>query len=345
MNNKVSVKLTSGLESYVARILRDILDFEIISEPADTRYDLIVHSGETGIGLVVECKARANAATARQAVDHANDLGSTPLLVVAGETTASAREILQSNNVAFVDGLGNARIALPGLVYRLAGQSQKSTKAPPTRISGKAGRIAQTLLVHPGRQWHINELSAKTDVSPGFVHRVVARLTAENIMESEGDGPAKIRTVIDQGALLDLWAEEQHDKVERTVAYQLAPSPQQLLGELTSALVDAGIDYAATGPAAANLVAPFVTGIPVTDLWISDSVSPREILERTPAEAVDIGHNVAFLQTRDDGPLRDRQQIDGIWITNDFRLYVDLRNNPRRGAEQADHLRRERIGI
>jgi hypothetical protein len=34
-----------------------------------------------------------------------------------------------------------------------------------------------------------------------------------------------------------------------------------------------------------------------------------------------------------------------VWLANRFRVYVDLRSDPQRGAEQADHLRREAIGF
>jgi hypothetical protein len=57
------------------------------------------------------------------------------------------------------------------------------------------------------------------------------------------------------------------------------------------------------------------------------------------------GQNVVFLQGKDDTPLVFREQIDDLWVANRFRLYADLRRDPRRGREQADHLRREVIGF
>lgn len=57
------------------------------------------------------------------------------------------------------------------------------------------------------------------------------------------------------------------------------------------------------------------------------------------------GHNIIFLQERDNAPLAFRTHIDGIWVINLFRLYHDLRQDPRRGATQADHLREQVIGF
>jgi hypothetical protein len=57
------------------------------------------------------------------------------------------------------------------------------------------------------------------------------------------------------------------------------------------------------------------------------------------------GQNVVFLQAKDDTPLAFRQQVEGLWTVNRFRLYAELLHDPRRGREQADHLRREVIGL
>jgi len=62
-------------------------------------------------------------------------------------------------------------------------------------------------------------------------------------------------------------------------------------------------------------------------------------------ERVTEGQNVLFLQAKDDGPLAFREEPNGVWLVNRFRLYADLRRDPRRGREQADHLRQEVIGF
>jgi hypothetical protein len=57
------------------------------------------------------------------------------------------------------------------------------------------------------------------------------------------------------------------------------------------------------------------------------------------------GPNVIFLQAKDDTPLAFRERADEVWVANRFRLYADLRRDPRRGREQAEHLRQELIGF
>ena len=99
------------------------------------------------------------------------------------------------------------------------------------------------------------------------------------------------------------------------------------------------------GAAAGSLIAPFVTAVPVAEVWITATAGREHLLEAAGADAVADGQNVVFLQAKDDTPLVFREQAEGLWITNPFRLYADLRRDPRRGREQAEHLRREVIGF
>jgi hypothetical protein len=76
---------------------------------------------------------------------------------------------------------------------------------------------------------------------------------------------------------------------------------------------------------------------------VAATAAPEQLYEGTQAERVTNGHNIVFLQAKDDTPLAFREKANGLWVANRFRLYADLRNDPRRGREQADHLRREVI--
>lgn len=100
-----------------------------------------------------------------------------------------------------------------------------------------------------------------------------------------------------------------------------------------------------TGAAAASLVAPFVTAVPVVQLWVPAKAAPDQVLHAAGGEPVTDGANVVLLQAKDDSPMAFREQSGDTWIANRFRLYLDLRGDPRRGKEQAAHLRQEVIGF
>jgi hypothetical protein len=347
------VKLEAHLDAEALRILRDVPGVAVEAVPPAAgggRGDAILRFGGAAERIAVEVKRRANAGTAWQLVRQARPLPERHLLLVAGDTTADAREILERHGVAVIDGLGNAHVELPGLLLHLEAPRRKrrdgSRAHPPGRLTGKAGVAAQALLLQPDRYWQVQGLAEEAHVSIGLAHRVLARLGAEGIVAVEGAGPRRVRRVMDATALLDLWAEENRDRVvHRARAYRLAREPRELVDAVTAGLDAAGIEHAVTGAAAAARFAPLVTALPVAEIWLSSVAAIEEVLATTDAEVVETGHNLVFAQPNGDEPLAFRRRVGGIWTVNPMRLFCDLRNDPRRGREQAGNLRREVIGF
>jgi IclR helix-turn-helix domain len=346
------VKLEARLDADALRILRDVpgVAVEARSRSGGERRDGVLRFGGATERVAVVVKSRANAATAWQLVQQADDGADSHLLLVAGSTTADAREILRRHGVAVVDGLGNAHVELPGLLLHLEtrrGRRADGPRAqPPTRLTGKAGITAQALLLGRDREWRVQELAAEAHVSVGLAHRVLARLEAEGLVTSEGAGPKRVRRLTDATALLDLWAEENNDRgVERVRAFRLAREPRELAAAVSGGLRSAGIAHAVTGAAAAARVAPFVTAVPVTEIWVSAVAAPDDLLAAAGAEPAETGHNLVLTEAKGDEPLAFRREVEGIWTVNPVRLFYDLRNDPRRGREQAEALRREVIGF
>lgn len=348
MNKRILVKIGREFGADVLRILRAVPEFDVrtdpLNVPADTSIDAIVRFAGQETLLAVETRTRVNAATARNLLHVAGARPDTPLLLIANEITAEARQILADNDLAYIDEQGNAHLTLPGLLLRIAGTKRPPTKAP-TRLSGKAGIVAHALLREPDRHWQIKDLVEATTVSAGFIHRVLARLTTEGVLATHGTGPRRTRTLTSPTSLLDLWAEEHNDTTTRELGYQLAQTNQQLVADLAVALDTTGIDYALTGAAAAAIIAPVLTSVAITELWVDALADPRDLIDQTPVDAVDNGHNVVFLQTNNNAPLANRQRVGDIWMADNLRIYLDLRNDPRRGAEQASNLREQIIGF
>lgn len=313
----------------------------------DRGVDAILRFAGTTTEVAVEIKRHANAALAWQLVHYALEEPERPILLIADRTTAEARQILQRHGIAVLDGLGNAHIELPGLLLHLEGYETPRARAevPPTRLSGKAGVAVQALLLEPQRRWQVTDLAEKAGISKGLAHRLLTRLERDGIVVSTGKGPHRFRRVFDATALLDLWVEESVDRMTRQRAYVLAQSPRQVVDGIRKALSHSKLNYALTGAAAASLIAPFVSAVPIVDLWIQESADIEEVFTVLGAEGVTEGHNLVLMQSKDDVALAFRQKKDGVWLPNKFRLYADLVRDPRRGAEQAAHLREELIGF
>jgi len=338
------------LEAEAVRILNEIPGVEVIREARRDaeRPDLVLRAGGRRTHVVVEVKNRANTATAWQLVRYASSLRARPLLLIAGETTAEARRILANHGIGLVDGLGNAHVELPGILLHLQAELKPGSNrrtAPPTRLRGKAGIAALALLLQPNREWRVQDLAAEAHVAAGLAHRVLTRLETDGVVRAEGKGKNRVRRVTNAAALLDLWTEESNEETSRIFGYALAQTPQQLVRTLGERLKKASIDYAFTGPAAGALVAPFITAVPVVDLYVTEQVAKQDLLTATEVEEVPDGQNIIFHQGRNDAALAFADKADNVWIVNRFRLYADLRRDPRRGREQAEHLRREVIGF
>lgn len=342
------VKIEGALEADAVRLLRAVDGVEVTPREARTRGGdvRLRFAGRTEV-LDVEVKRHINAAGAWQLVrevaapDHR-------LLVLTDEVTTEARVILERHGIGVVDGAGNAHLELPGLLFHIEGKRRPKEARPlrAARLTGKAGVVAQALLLGREHLWKVHDLAERSAVSDGLAHRVLTRLEGEAIVTAEGAGPNRVRRVANPGALLDLWAEENTDRaVERMTAYRLARTPKDLVAAVGERLEQAGIGYAITRAAAAMALAPFVTAVPTVDVWVAASITPKRLLDVLEAEQVDTGANLVLAQTPGDAPLAFREERNGTWMVNPMRLYYDLRRDPRRGREQAERLREEVIKL
>ncbi len=346
------MNIKGPLDKEVLRVLREIPG--VTTEPTaftKRRPDIVIRAGD--VTHVVEVKAQrlTNAAAARQIVEYAQYLPKgTHLLLVARTTTEEARRLLEEQGIGVIDAQGNMRVEFPGLFLwtegRLAPATRERQKEPPVKLTGKAGIAAQALLHEPQRKWQVHDLAKAADISVGLAHRILARLERENLVEVGGAGPKRTRRVENPTALLDLWVEEIRDRgVKQLRAFRLARDPRAQAKTLSRALTDAKIEHAVTGPAGAARLAPFITAIPVTDIWVADTVPLNDVAAAAHADVVQEGHNIVLRQAKGDAPLAFRTKVDDVWTADPFRLFHDLRQDPRRGREQADRLRQEVIGF
>lgn len=352
MNNGEIVKIEGRFDAQVGRILNGLPDVEVIQR--ETRgssgqaTDAVVRFAGSKTPVLIESKKRLNAPAARQIIALAEDRN-LPVIAIAEEATADARRILADHRIGFVDGLGNADLRLPGLWMHLVGHPRQdrlggaASAVHKARLSGKTGVAAQAILLEPERGWKVRELATLADVSSGLAHRLLARLEDEGLMKADGKGPNKVRVVTDPGGLLDLLAEETVVRPLRTPAFRLAQSPTALIRGIAKALEGKKVDYALTGAGAASLVAPFVSAVPIVEVWVSAHLLVDRVLDELGMEKAETGQNVELLQANDDGPLMFHQRTKTGWIANPFRLYIDLLHDPRRGREQAQVLREEVI--
>ena len=346
VNKPVAVTVGAEVDSAAVRTLRSVTELSVTADPllGPAGGALVGRSGEE-VAVSLLHRARVTSAVAHQIVQEARP-GDAPMVVTASEITATAREILAAAGVGSIDAQGNACLDLPGLVMRVI-TTRRPRRAPgPVRLSGKAGVVAQALLLAPDHWWRVTELAGVAGVSTGLTHRVLARLETEGVVAADGAGPRKTRRVRCPAALLDLWDEEHTDRPSRQTAFMLAQTSGDVITAVCDGLERCGVQHALTGAAAAYGIAPFVTNVLVVEAWIADSADPVEVCEMIGARPVDSGPNVVLLQERGDAALAfNEPRSGGGRRANLFRVYADLGRDPRRGVEQRNHLRCETIGF
>ncbi len=334
-----------GLEADVLRILRDIPGLDVgAGRPVVRGADAVIGGAGTQAPIAVEVKTRVNAANVHQFIHRARGV-SLPLVVIARDMTEGARAALAAEGIGTIDGLGNVRLELPGLLVRLDGTARRPRTKTRAALSGKSSRVAQAMLLDTARSWNVAELAEHAGVSPALAHRVLQRLVGLEVVASQGAGPSKRRRLVEPSALFDLWVEEHRDRSRRHPAFVLAAVSEDLTTTVCRGLESAGVSYALTGAAAIARIAPILTGVPVVEVWLNAVADPSAVCAQISAEEVTTGPNVVLQQERDDIPLAYRTRRHGVWFANVCRLYFDARRNPQRGQEQADHLRRELLGF
>ncbi len=343
-----TVKIDATLEPWALDVVRGLPGVDAVAHlDAGPGHDAEIVVGEDRVRAFVEMKSHVDAGTAHAVVARAQALGpGEQLLLIARTSTAGAREVLTQGGVSYLDGRGFADLRLPGFVLKVAAPSRRPDEdhsAGPARLSGKAGLVAQALLLDRPRKWAVGDVANVAGVSVGLAHRVLARLEADGILASEGRGPGKTRHVARAGALLDLWAEEAREpRLRRTPAFSLMRAvPVEFV---STRLSGAGLIHAVTGSAAAARVAPFLTTVPVTHVRVAASAVLPDILGALAAREAVEGPNLVIVQGADDAELRFRRETDGIWVAADTRIYLDALHDPRRGAEQARAFREQELG-
>lgn len=261
--------------------------------------------------------------------------GALPLIVVP-HAGPKAREWLHARGLSWLDLSGNADIHAPGLRILVEGKPNRFATAgrPSTVFSPKAARITRLMLVDPNRWWTQGELTAATRVSAGFVSKVVGRMLADDLL-ARGDRATHVRPRA-PALLLDAWAQQYRFSEHHLARYHLAartgPAALSALGE---SLREAGIDWAATGLAAAWALTHHAD-FRITTVYVR---APLADPEAHGLHAVDRGENVWVLLPRDEGVFDGGAPAGDVPCVSPAQVYLDLAAHPERSKEAAEKLR------
>jgi hypothetical protein len=254
----------------------------------------------------------------------------------------SAR-ILKANSFGYLDLSGNCYIALENVLIEKEGKRNVRPSTRPLRslFAPRATRVVRVLLTDPARAWKLEELAKAAAVSLGHSHNVVKRL--EQLAWVERDDRQRIR-LTKPADLLENWGES-YTYRDNEISSYFGPErvSRKFMTDVARAAEAAGRRYAFTLNAGVSLVVAPHLRIPAVHCYLEGDPAPV-VAALGLRPATDAEGTLHLLSPYDPGVLHGTLEKGGLAVTCLPQLYVDLLHYERRGAEQAEHLRREAMG-
>ncbi len=242
--------------------------------------------------------------------------------------------------MGYLDFVGNARIVF-ATVYI---ERQFDTKPPVVQRSlksvfkPKSAQILRTLLRNPHQPWRVVDLAEAADVSLGLVSNVRNELIDREWAEIRNEGMQLIKP----DALLDAWRDVYEAPAgERSTYYTtLHGKAFEEAARNAMSFDTAGRRTAFASFSAANWLAPY--GRLSTQYFYADPSAAERLQGTLKLSPTSSGANVVITIPKDEGLFRDTiDQARGMVCTSPVQTYLDLFVAGERGAEAADHLRKE----
>jgi len=313
------------------------------------RADLVVkfRLGDQAYTLVLEVSSLGQPRQIRATVTRLNELrkdwpDAYPVAAGVYIGPQSAR-ILANHGFGYLDLSGNCRLVLENVLIEKEGKRNIRPSTRPLRslFAPRATRVARVQLSDVGRAWRLLELAKAAAVSLGHSHNVVKRL--EELAWAERDDTQRIR-LSKPADLLEAWSDS-YSYRDNEVASFFVPErvTRKFMGEVAQAATAAGRRYAFTLNAGLSLVAPHIR-IPAIHCYLDGDPGPVVASLGLRPAAVGEG-GLHLLAPYDPGVFYGLLEKGGLKIVSLPQLYADLVHYERRGADQADHLRREAMGF
>jgi hypothetical protein len=327
-----------------ARGWEEVADLQLRGKPPDlaVRFRL----GDQERLVVVEVTSLGQPRQIRAAVTRLADIrtqlpGAYPVASAVYIGPQSAR-ILKDNNLGYVDLSGNCYLAFDQVLIEKEGKRNVRPSTRPLRslFAPRATRVVRVLLTEPARAWRLEELARAAEVSLGHSHNVIKRL--EDLRWVSRDEAQRIH-LGKPADLLQAWCESYTVRTNEITSYFVPERvTRKLMTEVARVAGADGRRYAFTLGAGLSLVAP-QTRLTGLHCYLDGDPAPlAAALGLRPTAESDGGLHV--LTPYDSGVFYGVLEKAGLKVVSVPQLYADLLHFDRRGAEQAEHLRREAMG-
>lgn len=265
----------------------------------------------------------------------------TPIFM-APYLSPAVRQMCKDNGVGYLDLEGNASIAFDSVFIEreVADKPSAVQRELKSLFSPKSAQVLRAMLREPSKPWRVTELSEISGVSlghvsnvrTGLIDREWARTTEDGLWLSEPD------------ALLDAWRDcYTAPPGERIRFYTpIHGSAFEDAARLACSVKDGPGHAAFASFSAAHWLAPY--GRTGTHYFFADKDGLSKLQKELKLAPIAKGQNVVVTVPKDLELLADTvEPAPGAVCTSPIQTYLDLSIAGERGAEAAEHLRREML--
>ena len=268
-------------------------------------------------------------------------------VVVARRLSEGGRARLADRRIGWVDESGEANMVLPsGLVVVREASEEEPAESMSDQWNQSMLTVAEAILA--GVNPTVEAVEAETGLSRGASANALSRFEARGRLGRPGPkrGHGSGRQILDMENFIDDYVIAARDFRRRQRVrklHRLMADPLYVLrDEMGPVLRSIGAKWAVTGAAASMLLAPYLTGFTVLELYVDrnhfDSTDLPRYLE---SREVSKGHVIEVRELPTPMSLRG-PEIDLVQVALPARVYADLNAAGGRLAEAGQHLREVR---
>lgn len=276
----------------------------------------------------------------RQARELIADRKNCPDVAVARRMSPGAREALSTAGIGWVDETGAAEIILDSMIISKSGRPPDVVDKP---AHWTASALAATEALFCGKLATVDAIQKATGLSVGSATNALHTLADLGLLSSDAPrGRNSARQITNPERLLDEYATAAASMMStvRLTAGAVWRDLEEGLKKIDRSWKSMKMAWAATGPLAASVLAPYLTRVSVTEVYVDAATIPEleSVAERAGLKPIEGGR--VILRPFPTVATRNLAgEKDGVKHAPWPRVYADLRVAGVRGEEAAEHLR------